>query len=140
MTVDLTKHVKPLEQKTPAPQPAKAKVKVDDVPMTPLTAYSYYESGKKYMKVLVTLEGVDLHPAEKFQVTFKPRSLEVIIRDFAGKNYAFRVPKLQNKIQPDQCSHSFKRNTLVLTLRKEKDEDNWWSLYKSKAVCEVDSD
>ena len=126
--------MKPLEQKE---EPAKSVVREQ---MTPLTTYSYYESGKKYVKVLITLDGVDLHPADKFQVSFKSKSFEVIVREYAGKNYIFRVPKLQNKILPDQCSLSFKRNTIVITLRKEKDEDNWWSLYKSKAVCEADSD
>ena len=136
--MDLTKHVKPLEQKPLAESKKPEEQKI--APPTTLTAYSYYESGKKYVKVLITLEGVEKHPKEKIAVSFKPRTFEVLVLDLKGKNYLFKVPKLQCKIKPDQSTYSLKSNTIVVTLFKEKEDDHWWSLFKTKAVCEVDSD
>ena len=137
--VDLSKHVKPIETKPEEVKHVELKA-LPAVPFTTLTAYSYYESGKKYVKALITLEGVEKHPADKIKVEFKNRSFEIVVYDMKGKNYIFKVPKLQCKIQPAQSTFAFKKDTVVVTLCKEKEEDHWWSLFKSKAVCEVDSD
>ena len=39
-----------------------------------------------------------------------------------GKNYIFRVPKLQCKIQPDKSFYGLKPYTVVVTLYKEKED------------------
>ena len=141
VSIDLTKHVKPLETKPAEVKKVVPKMaELPAVPFTTLTSYSFYESGKKHVKVLVALDGVEKHPGEKIKVEFKPRSFAVSVLDMKGKNYVFRVPKLQCNIKPEQSMYSFKTNQIVVTLCKEKDDDHWWSLFKSKGVCEVDSD
>jgi len=132
--LDLTKHVKPIVAEVKKNEEEKI------VPPVTLNEYSYYESGKKHVKVLITLNGIEKHPKEKIKVDFKQRSFEVLILDMNGKNYLFKVPKLQCKIKPEQSTFSFKTNTIVITLFKEKEDDHWWSLFKTKAVCEADSD
>lgn len=130
-----------------APVPAPAVKKeiqhlppLPDVPFTTLTTYSYYESGKKHVKALITLDGIEKHPKEKIEVHFTDRAMEVLILDFKGKNYIFKVPKLQCRIQSANSTFAIKANTVVVNLCKEKEDDHWWSLFKTKAVCEVDSD
>jgi len=136
ITVDLTKHVRPIA----AGIDKKAPTTVESIPMTTLTSYSYYESAKTNVKVLITLPGIENHPNDKIKATFKERSFEIFIFDFNGKNYVFRVPKLQCHIKPEESSYGLKKGSVVVTLRKLKEGDNWWSLFKSKGVCEGDSD
>ncbi len=59
-----------------------------------LAKYSYYESGSKWVKVLLDFKGIKGHAADKITVEFKPRSFTVHVMDFQGKNYQFQVPKL----------------------------------------------
>ena len=135
ISVDLTKHVKPIAPPAESKKPLESSLTV-----TTLTQYSYYESGKSKIKVMIKLDKVETHPKDKIKVTFKERSLEVVVMDLKGKNYIFRVPKLQCQIKPAESTYGFKEGYVVVTLKKMKDDDNWWSLFKSKGVCEVDSD
>ena len=62
------------------------------------------------------------------------------VLDYEGKNYQFTVPKLQCYIIPEECKYEVKANEISVSLRKAKNEDNWWSLYRTKAVGETESD
>lgn len=136
ITVDPKKHVKPIEVK-PAAAPTKAPtVLASDDKFVSLAKYSYYESGSKWVKVLLDFKNIKSHPADKITVEFKPRSFTVRILDFQGQNYQFQVPKLQCYIKPEECSHTIKSDAVQVTLRKAKDDDNWWSLFRTKAVGE----
>ncbi len=50
------------------------------------------------------------------------------------------MPLLQCRIIPKGCSYVFKSSGLQLNLRKKNEKDNWYSLFKSKAIGERDSD
>jgi hypothetical protein len=137
------KHVKPIEVKKPAATSAAAKAPVtlaSDDKFVSLAKYSYYESGKKWVKVLLDFKDIKNHPADKVTVEFKPRSFTVRVMEFKGQNYQFQVPKTQCAIVPEECSHTIKSDTIQISLRKAKDDDNWWSLFRTKAVGEVLSD
>lgn len=135
---EVTKEKKNEEKKLEEPKP----MKVEDTSevFETLTAYSYYESGKKWVKVLIPFKGIGQHPKENIEVTFKERSFDVKIRKMNNKNYRFRVIKLQCKINPSQSYFTQKTNDIQVSLSKFKDDDNWYSLFKTMAVCEVDSD
>ena len=52
-----------------------------------ITKYSYYESGEKYVKVLLSdLAGLDKHPKDKITVDFQTRSFTVKVDDYKGEN------------------------------------------------------
>ena len=140
--MDAKKYVKPIATNFP-PQPAKS-TEVKGIfsadKFVTLTKYSYYESGKWSVKALIDLKGVQSHPKDKISVEFKKRSFTLKILDLKGQNYQFTVPKLQCYIEPEKCSWVAKSDTIQITLRKAKEDDNWWSLFKSKAVGEVESD
>jgi hypothetical protein len=136
VTVDTKKHVKPLEVRD---KKALTQIVTDDKYVT-LAKYSYYESGSKWVKVLLDFKQIKSHPADKITCDFKPRSFTMRIMDFKGQNYQFQVPKLQCYIKPEECSWSLKSDNVQITLRKAKDDDNWWSLFRSKAIGEVESD
>ena len=106
-----------------------------------LLSYSFYESGKMSVKAIITIfPGIKDHPRDKIKVDFKPRSLSVKIYDFKGSNYKFAVPRLQCRIQHKKCSYSIRDKTINITLRKMKENDHWYSLFRSLAVGERYSD
>ena len=90
--------------------------------------------------MLLDFKDVKNHPKDKVTVEFKPRSFTLRVLDFKGQDYQFQVPKLQCYITPEECSYSIKSDSIQITLRKAKDDDNWWSLFRTKAVGEVVSD
>ena len=113
----------------------------DDGSYKTLTKYSFHESGEKYVKVLLDFpDAKKLLTKDKVTCTFEVRSFEILIHDYKGENYKFAVPKLHCRIAPPDCSFSFKSNNVQITLRKKRDGDNWWSLFKQKAVGEKEGD
>ncbi|TNV84438.1 hypothetical protein FGO68_gene16351 [Halteria grandinella] len=143
--VDTKRHVKPVEVR-PAKQGAgvskEPSLLAGDDKYVSVVKYSYYESGTKYVKVVLDshFKGIGAHPKEKVFTEFKQRSFTIKVLDFKGVNYQFTVPRLQCKIAPQDCSFTLKTDSILITLRKFKDDDNWWSLFKSKAIGEVESD
>jgi len=136
--VDARKHVKPVEVRPASKAPEAI---VGDDKFVTVQKYSYYESGSKWVKVqLEFFKGLKDHPADKLITEFKQRSLTIKVLDYKGANYQFQVPRLQCKVLPEQCSVTAKPDCLTINLRKFKDDDNWWSLFKTKAIGEVDSD
>ena len=82
--VDTSRHVKPLEMRE-AFDKSKVLFKT-------LTKYTYFESGKNYIKVqLSELAGLT---KEVCEVEFQNRSLSVKVFDFNGQNFQFAVLKL----------------------------------------------
>ena len=88
VNVDPKKHVKPIEVKKAVAAPTKAPVTLaSDNKFVSLAKYSYYESGKKWVKVLLDFKDIKNHPADKVTFEFKPSSFTVKIMDFKGQNY-----------------------------------------------------
>ena len=81
------------------------------------------------------------HPKEKVKVEFtSTRSFTVKVDDFNGENWQFTVPKTQCRILPQACTFSHKTSGLQISLRKKETSDHWYSLFKSKAIGEKDTD
>jgi hypothetical protein len=88
VNVDPKKHVKPIEVKKPVAAAAKAPVTLaSDDKYVSLAKYSYYESGKKWVKVLLDFKDIKNHPADKVTIEFKSRSFTVRVLEFKGQNY-----------------------------------------------------
>ena len=67
-----------------------------------ITKYSYFESGDKWVKVLLPdLANLGDHPKDKVSIEFtSQRSFEVKVEGFKGANWQFAVPKTQCRILP----------------------------------------
>jgi len=126
--------VKPLQSK-PAPV-----VSVVQGKFKTITKYLFYESGKKWVKVAIDFDKISNHPREKIEVSFNERTFTLKVLDYAGSNWQFTVPKTQCKIVPEECGITVKSNQIVVNLRKAKEDDNWWSLFRTYGVGEVHSD
>eukprot|EP00347_Sterkiella_histriomuscorum_P013055 403366189 len=145
--VDVQRHVKPIEVKKAQTSTTNAKPTQQDIggifttdKFITLTKYSFYESGKNWVKVLLDLKDIKTLDKNQIKIEFGKRSFTLHIYDFKGKNYSFSVPKLQCYILSEQSTMVIKNDSIQINLRKAKEDDNWWSLFRSKAVGEVDSD
>jgi len=138
ISVDTKKTVAPLQIK---PSKAEDVIVESGNKYKTLTKYTFYESGEKYVKVLLDFpDAKKLIQRNQIQTNFELRSFEILINDYKGECFKFAVPNLHHKICPEDCSFGFKSNNVVITLRKKKNEDNWWSLFKAKAVGEKPGD
>ena len=92
------------------------------------------------MKVYIELEGIGRVPAENITSRFLEWSIEVRIHDYKGKNWIFAVPKTQCLMKNKECKVIQKENKLIVSIAKNADADNWFSLYKVRCVGERGDD
>lgn len=75
--VDTKKHVKPVEVKQPKT--------IDEIELDnykTVTKYTFYESGKRWVKVLLEFNNIKEHPKDKIQIEFKQRSFFLKVHDY----------------------------------------------------------
>lgn len=99
-----------------------------------LTKYSFYEYDSNWVRVEVPFPGIKSHDKSKITCKFDDNSFVLTILDFNGKNFQFSVMRLQCKIQADLCKHAILQDKIRISLRKVKDTDNWFSLFKAKTI------
>lgn len=80
--------------------------------------------------------------SSKVQVEFQDRAFKVHVSDYdgPGKHYVFGVPKLQCRINSGKSTWKALEKHFEVTLIKEKEDDNWHSLFYSRAIGANDSD
>ena len=89
-------------------------------------------------RVILDLKNIHKHPKNFIVCRFFDRSFEIKILNYNGRNYAFAVPKLQYKIDPNNYTIVIKEDKINVNLRKANTKDNWHSLYKTKAIGDDD--
>lgn len=81
--VDLKKYVKPVEKKNTLAQTQTQKkeehtpVEVTLDKFKTVTKYSFFESGKNWVKVLIEFPGIKDHPSDKIKCEFTNRTLKL---------------------------------------------------------------
>lgn len=99
-----------------------------------LSKYSYYEYDSQWVRVEVPFAGIGKHDKGKVTCKFDPNSFILSISEYNNKNYQFSVMRLQCSIQPDLCKFAVLADKVRISLRKVKDTDNWFSLFKTKTI------
>jgi hypothetical protein len=84
------------------------------------------------------MPGIGNLPRANIQERFLDRSFEIKIRGYMNRNFVFAVPKTQCALVPEKSKVIQKRDKLTIHLAKVNPKDNWYSLYKTKAVGEVE--
>lgn len=137
--IDKSKHVKPIAVKKVEENSSNG---VGDafsgINYKKLAKYSYYESGTNWVKVDIPVPGIHNLSKDKIKLTYGQRCFDLWV--LGTESSTFGVRRLQCKIQPEHCKHTIKTDKLIVSLRKFKEDDHWWSLFKSKAIGEVESD
>ena len=76
------------------------------------------------------LQGIGELSQKNLMVDFRKWKFKIDILDFKGKNYHFGCGKLHHRINPDECKVILKANRIEIKLRKQKDDDHWFTLFK----------
>lgn len=99
-----------------------------------LSKYSYYEYDNLWVRVDVPFAGIGKHDKKKVTCNFDTTSFVLSILDFDNKNYQFSVMRLQCSIQGELCKFAVLADKIRISLRKVKENDNWFSLFKTKTI------
>jgi hypothetical protein len=99
-----------------------------------LSKYSFYEYDNNWVRVEVPFPGVGIHDKRKISCEFDVNSFVLKILEFEGKNYQFSVMRMQCNVQKELCKFAVLKDKIRISLRKVKENDNWFSLFKTKTI------
>ncbi|CAK59544.1 unnamed protein product (macronuclear) [Paramecium tetraurelia] len=127
----------PVQQnaQVPAQVPAQKPIHYNNI-----TKFAFYDADEMNVRVVVELKDIAKHPLEKFQARFFEKSFEIKIHDYQNKNWTFGVARTQCKLDAANSKFTLKGDKILITLRKVKKEDNWFSIHKQKTIGGDDSD
>ncbi|XP_040533458.1 calcyclin-binding protein [Gallus gallus] len=83
-----------------------------------------WDQSDKFIKIYVSLNGVQKLPAENVQVNFTERSFDLLVKNLNGKNYTMTFNNLLKPISVEGSSRKIKTDT-VLVMCKKKREEKW---------------
>ncbi|CAH2311247.1 calcyclin-binding [Pelobates cultripes] len=88
-----------------------------------ISSYGWDQSDK-FVKIYITLKGVQHIPVDNVQVQFTERSFELLVKNLDGKNHTMTVNNLLNPISPESSLRKVKTDTVLIMCRK-KSEKKW---------------
>ncbi|NXS12196.1 CYBP protein, partial [Neodrepanis coruscans] len=83
-----------------------------------------WDQSDKFVKIYISLNGVQKLPAENVQVNFTERSFDLLVKNLNGKNYTMTFNNLLKPISVEGSSRKVKTDT-VLVMCKKKREEKW---------------
>jgi len=102
-----------------------------------IMAYTW-EDHDDTVKVLLLLDGIGKLPPSAIRSQFGPRAFELLIDGYNGKKLRFATHKTHGEMLPEECKHVVRANRVNLVLRKAKDKDIWFDLFKKRAIGDDD--
>lgn len=84
----------------------------------------------------IDLPDLDTVPKENIKVDFGVRSLDIKIIGYKGKNLRLRVPKTHNTYDAKNSKFMSNEKKIVVSLRKNLESDNWFTLHKQDLIGE----
>lgn len=113
------------------------KAKDDDLKYIVLSKYSWYDD-KVFVKVIVPINGVGAIPKENVIAEFGDRSFLIKIVGLNGSNYRFGSTRTHYHLIASESKILIKANEVVVKIKKEKTDDYWSYIYKTRMVGEED--
>lgn len=86
------------------------------------------------MKVLIPLDGVGKLEPSQVRSNFGERTFELLIDGYQGKKLRFACSKTHSEVKPEECKHVVRANRINLVLKKAKEKDIWFDLFKKRAI------
>lgn len=113
-------------QSARVPAAATAAVSVVPVPKyyKDITTYAWDQS-EKYLKVYVTMNGVQKLSKENITTEFKNRSFRVRVEGLDNSNFQCHVALLWDDIVPADSYYKVKTDTILLMLKKAQERKTW---------------
>jgi calcyclin binding protein len=84
-----------------------------------------WDQSEKFMKIYVTLNGVQKLPKEAITCEYTAKSFRLKIENLNGLNYSCHVAGLWGKIVPDQCYYKVKSDSVLVMLKKAEEKKTW---------------
>lgn len=101
-------------------------------------SYTWEDKDGDTVKVLVPIDGVGKLPPEQVKVNFGVREFELLVDGYNGKNLRFACYKTHGEMKPEECKHVVRADRVNLILRKAKEKDIWFDLFKKRAIGDDD--
>ncbi|XP_031563903.1 calcyclin-binding protein-like [Actinia tenebrosa] len=96
---------------------------------TSITSYAWDQSDK-FVKVYITLPGVEKLSKEKIASKFTGNSMDVKVYDLDGKNYQLKIIRLFHGIVSEESYVKVKSGSLLVMMKKEKEKEKWEDVCK----------
>jgi len=103
-----------------------------------ITTYTWEDHDDNTVKVLLPLDGIGKLPPSAVRSQFGERCFEVLIEGYNGKNLRFATHKTHGEMNPDECKHMIRANRITMVIRKAKEKDIWFDLFKKRAIGDDD--
>ena len=104
---------------------------------TKLTNYGWDQS-EKFVKIYITLPGVEKLPKEKISANFSPKGVELTVYELEGKNHQLQLPYLLHEIVPAESYVKPKSGSVTVLMKKAKPSENWSHISsKGKALDDL---
>ncbi|XP_015273234.1 PREDICTED: calcyclin-binding protein [Gekko japonicus] len=119
-----------LEKEIKNQPPPKIKAEISEEERQPATGYTVkinnyaWDQSDKFVKIYITLSGVQHLSAENVQVRFTERSFDLFVKNLNGKNYSMTFNNLLKPISVENSSRKIKTD-MVLILCRKKQEEKW---------------
>ncbi|EDV21079.1 uncharacterized protein TRIADDRAFT_30752, partial [Trichoplax adhaerens] len=91
-----------------------------------------WDQSDKFVKLYISLSGINALPKEQINVTFTSSSISLSVVNFNNKNYALNIKGLFAKIVPESSTFKVKTDDIVVSMKKEKTSERWSHLTKSE--------
>ncbi|KAK3087852.1 hypothetical protein FSP39_011491 [Pinctada imbricata] len=84
-----------------------------------------WDQSDKFMKIYVTLNGVQNLPTEGVKCEFGPKSFKLQVFGLDNKNQELYVSTLQEEIVPTESYHKVKKDMVSIFLKKQTPKKTW---------------
>ncbi|KAM3716635.1 Calcyclin-binding protein [Dirofilaria immitis] len=102
------------------------------VPLATVKITNYaWDQSDKFVKLYLTIPDIHTVPQEQITVNFTESEVEVNARNVSSKNYSLIIKGLLKAINPSSSSFKQKTNLLLITMKKNA-EENWKYLTKTE--------
>jgi len=103
-----------------------------------IDSYTWEDKDGDTVKVLVNIDGVGRLEPGQVRAHFGPRAFELLVEGIGGKNKRFACYKTHGDMKPEECKHVVRANRVNLILKKAKESDHWFDLFKKRAIGDDD--
>eukprot|EP00929_Paragymnodinium_shiwhaense_P022509 TRINITY_DN14367_c0_g1_i2.p1 TRINITY_DN14367_c0_g1~~TRINITY_DN14367_c0_g1_i2.p1 ORF type:complete len:274 (-),score=76.17 TRINITY_DN14367_c0_g1_i2:252-1073(-) len=103
-----------------------------------ITKYTWEDHDGDTVKVLVPLDDVGKLNPGQIRAHFGERQFELLVDNYKGKNLRFACNKTHGEMKPEDCKHVVRANRVNLVIKKAKEKDIWFDLFKKRAIGDDD--
>ncbi|XP_015425999.1 PREDICTED: calcyclin-binding protein-like [Myotis davidii] len=94
-----------------------------------------WDQSDKFVKICITLTGVQHVPTENAQVHFTERPFDLLVKNLNGKNYSMIVNNLLKPSSVEGSSKKVKTDTVIILCRKKAENARWDYLTQVEKEC-----